>query len=172
MPWYQKDGDTWSEQSGPLENGLSVQIRTDDPDEPPSIRVLESSAERLHLTGAEPRPDTDTTHTVARIQPDSSGVRLFVVHAQGSDLIFEDLRASDGPDASDAALDQVQSALNEIMIPVYIDDVISDLSEQLSGLLVLHTIQYASEGTGPWTYFRSAAFEEGDLSFEMERGEL
>lgn len=172
MPWYAKTSDTWSEQSGPADNGPSVQIRTDGRDGSPIIRVLDANEERLHLAGADPRPDTDTTHTVAWVQPETTGTCLFAVHAEGSDLIFEDLRASDAPDAPDAALNQVQSALNEIMIPVYIDDVITDLSERLSGLLVLHTIQYAAEGGKSWTYFRSAAFEDGDLAFEMERGEL
>ena len=49
---------------------------------------------------------------------------------------------------------------------------ISDLSEQLSGLLVLHTAQYESETGGPWSYFRSSVFNDGELAFAVERGEL
>ena len=58
------------------------------------------------------------------------------------------------------------------MISVYIDDVISDLSERLSGLLVLHTVQYEAAAGRSWTYFRSSVFEDGKLAFEVERGEL
>ena len=172
MPWYEKDDDTWSEQSGPADTGLSVQVTANDPTAPPSVRLLNNTEERLHLTGADPRPDTDTTHTAAWVPPESDGARLFVVHAQGTDLIFEDLRSPDGPDAPDSALDHVQSALNEIMIPVYIDDVISDLSERLPGLLVLHTMQYEGGSGRAWTYFRTSVFEDEDLAFEVERGEL
>ena len=172
MPWYQKQDNTWSEQPGPTENGLSVQVHATDPDTPPSVRVLDEMEEQLHLSGASPRPDTDTTHTVAWVQPESTGTLLFAVHAQGTDLIFEDLRSDDGPEMPETALDQVQSALNEIMIPVYIDDVISDLSKRLPGLLVLHTTQYESDAGGAWTYFRTSVFEDEDLAFEVERGEL
>jgi hypothetical protein len=172
MPWYRKQDDTWTEPSTPVKDGLGVQIQADAPDTRPHVRVLHDADERLHLTGADPRPDTDTTHTVAWVPPDAAGTRLFAVHAQGTDLIFEDLRSPNGPDAPDSALDQVQSALNEIMIPVYIDDVISDRSEQLPGLLVLHTAQYEADPDGPWSYFRSSVFEDGDLAFAVERGEL
>jgi len=172
MPWYQKDDDTWSEHSGPTDSGFSVQVKADDPTIRPSVRVLSDAEERLHLTGADPRPNTDTTHTVAWVQPESTGTRLFAVHAQGTDLIFEDLRSPDGPNVPDSVLDHVQSALNEIMIPVYIDDVVSDLSERLPGLLVLHTAQYKSEAGRAWTYFRTSVFEDEDLAFEVERGEL
>lgn len=170
MPWYRKQNDTWSEQSGPIDDGLCVHVQADDPDVPPHVRVLADAEERLHLTGADPRPNTETTHTVGWVQPDSTGMSLFAVHAQGTDLIFEDHRSADG---LEAALDQVQSSLNEIMIPVYIDDVISDLSERLSGLVLLHTVQYQSaEEARTWTYFRTSAFEDGELALEVERGSL
>lgn len=172
MPWYQKEDDTWTEQPAPVKNGLGIHVQADASDAGPSVRVLEDAEERLHLTGTDPRPDTDTTHTVAWVQPGSTGTLLFAVHTQGSDLIFEDLRSATDPAASDTALDHVQSALNEIMIPVYIDDVVSDLSERLAGLLVLHTAQYESDAGGPWTYFRTSVFEDEDLAFEVERGEL
>jgi hypothetical protein len=58
------------------------------------------------------------------------------------------------------------------MIPVYIDDVIGDLSETLSGLVVLHTAQYESDDAEAWTYFRTSVFEDGDLALEAERGAL
>jgi hypothetical protein len=172
MPWYQKQNNAWIEQSGPADEGLNVQVQADAPDTRPSVRARAGTEERLHLTGADPRPGTDTTHTVARVEPGASGTALFAVHAEGRDLVFEDLRSADEPEAQDGPLDQVQSALTEIMIPVYIDDVISDLSERLSGLLVLHTVQYEAAAGRSWTYFRSSVFEDGKLAFEVERGEL
>jgi hypothetical protein len=172
MPWYVQRDEAWTETDAPDSDTRSVQVQAEDASTPPVVRVLDGGDERLHLTGAAPRPDTDTTHTVAWVPPDATGTLLFAVHAQGTDLIFEDLRSTDGPDAPDSALDHVQSALNEIMIPVYIDDVISDLSERLSGLLVLHTAQYDGGAEGPWTYFRSSVFEDEDLAVEVERGEL
>lgn len=172
MPWYTQRDESWTETDAPDPSGRSVQIQAEDPSSPPVVRVLDSNNERLHLTGADPRPDTDTTHTAAWLPSDGPWTRLFAVHAQGTDLIFEDLRGADEPDAPDAALDQVQSSLNEIMIPVYIDDVIEDLSEALSGLVILHTVQYATEPGGTWTYFRTSAFDDGDLAFEVEEGEL
>ncbi|WP_251939740.1 hypothetical protein [Salinibacter ruber] len=172
MPWYALRDETWTDTEAPAPNGRAVQIQAEDASTPPTIRVLTENQERLHLTGADPRPQTDTTHTVAWGAPDSTGRSLFAVHAQGNDLIFDDRRPADAPDSTEAALDQVQSSLSEIMIPVYIDDVIEDLSDTLPGLVVLHTVQYEAEGGPPWTYFRTTIFENGDLALEDEYGEL
>lgn len=177
MSWYTKEKDSWTEQSPsldtpPSDGGLSIQVQADDKAVRPRIRVLKAGDERLHLTGVDPRPSTDTTHTAAWIPSDSPGALLFAVHTQGNDLIFEDLRASDAAHVPDSAVDQVQSSLNEIMIPVYIDDVISDLSESVSGLVVLHTAQYESATTDAWTYFRTSVFENGELALEAERGSM
>lgn len=171
MTWFVHESNAWSETSGPVDQGLSVQIEAQEEGKRPRIRTLHDGAESLHLSGADPRPDTDTTHTVARIGPDGAAKLLFAVHAQDSDLIFEDLRP-EGDDEFDRAFDQVQSSLNEILIPVYIDDVIGDLSENLSGLVLLHTAQYASSSASSWTYFRAAGFDGGDLVIEVEHGEL
>jgi len=169
---YTRTNGTWAEAEAPDDADLSVQIQADDATERAHVRVLTTGIESLHVSGADPRPDTETTHTVGWVPPDGSSGLLFAVHARGNDLIFEDLRSDPSADDSGAALEQVQSSLNEILIPVYIDDVIRDLSERLKGLVLLHTAQYAPDPTSHWTYFRAAGFEHGELVIEVERGEL
>lgn len=171
MIWFARKDGTWTQTSSLNDEGMIAQITADDETTRPSIRVLQQGRERLHLSGVPPKANTDTTHTVSWLNPEGSAENLFAVHAQSNNLIFEDLRSAQRRDETDAALDQVQSALNEILIPVYIDDVITDLSESLSGVLVLHTAQYEDQGN-LWTYFRAASFENGNVGFEVERGTL
>ncbi|PSQ97196.1 MAG: hypothetical protein BRD55_02620 [Bacteroidetes bacterium SW_9_63_38] len=167
MPWYNPHDD-WQETDAPTGPGLDVQINAPNRDERPVVR-FQTDSDPFLLTGTEPRPETDTIHTVARIDPGTgTGTLLFVVHADGQNLVFEE-RAPDA--VNDAVYDHVRSALNEIMVPVYIDDVIDELSEKVSGLAVLHTAQY--DGTGPtWTYFRTSVFDDGTLLLEDEYGEM
>lgn len=167
MPTYNPQDDA-DKPDAPTDLGLDVQVQAPNRDEQPVVR-FQTDDDSVLLTGTEPRPDTDTTHTVARVDPDTGeSTVLFVVHADGQNLVFEE-RAPDA--VNEAVSTHVQSALNEIMIPVYIDDVIDELSEKLSGLAALHTVQY--EGPGPsWTYFRTSLFDDGTLVFEKEHGEL
>lgn len=165
MPWYAESTD-WTATDTPPDDGLAVQVQTP-PDDRPLLRV-QTKADTYLLSGTDPRPDTDTTHTVARVDPDTGdGVVLFTVHASGQNLIFEE--APDA-DVEDSLYDHVRSALNEIMIPVYIDDVVEDVSEKQSGLIALHTAQYDTDGG--WTYFRTSLFQNGDLQLEDEYGEM
>jgi hypothetical protein len=165
VTWYTATSN-WAAADGPADNGLSVQVHAA-PDERPFLRARTNSDECL-FTGTDPRPDTDTTHTVARIDPETgAGTALFTVHANGQNLVFEE-HAEGSVDES--FYDHARSALNEIMIPVYIDDVIEDASERTDALVALHTAQY---GPGDqWTYFRAALFDDGALCLEDEHGEL
>lgn len=164
MPWY-ADATNWTATDSPPEDGLAVQVESP-PEDRPFLRV-QTSADTVLLSGTDPRPDTDTTHTVAHVTPDTGdGVVLFTVHASGQNLIFEE--ASDA-EVNDDLYDHVRSALNEIMIPVYIDDVVEDVSEKQSGLIILHTAQYDAES---WTYFRTSLFTDGTLLLEDEYGEM
>lgn len=173
MAWYTKKNDAWTDASGPTEDAPSVHVRASDPTVAPEVRFLQDSTAFFHLRGTDPRPETDTTHTIARVDPDAAtGTLVCAVHADANDLIFEDLRPSEESDTSDSALDHVQSALNEILVPVYIDDVVSDLSERVTGLAVVHTVQYDREADGAWSYFRTSAFRDGDLVLEDESGSL
>lgn len=165
MPWYAAATD-WTETDAPPEDGLALQVQTPS-DDRPLVRIR-TTADPYLLSGTDPRPDTDTTHTVARVDPDTgAGAVLFTVHASGQNLIFEE--ASDA-DVSDALYNHVRSALNELMIPVYIDDVIEEVSEKQSSLIVLHTAQYDADGA--WTYFRTALFTDDTLLLEDEYGEM
>lgn len=173
MSTYARQNGAFTEVPSPPDDALSLQIPPPAEETAPQVRVLAGDAEILLLSGASPRPNTDTTHTVAHVDPEApAGTPLFAVHAADNDLIFEEEAEvwPDGVDADD--LDHVRSALNEILIPVYIDDVVSDLSERAPGLFVLHTVQVEGKQPPPWTYFRTAAFSGGALAIEDEWGSL
>jgi hypothetical protein len=62
--------------------------------------------------------------------------------------------------------------MDEILIPVYIDDAIEELSGSLDGLVGLHTAQYADPPQASCTYFRTSVFKNETLLLEAERGSL
>lgn len=173
MTWYAKQYDAWREQSSPPSSAPSIQVQAKE-NHPPEIRFFENGHEFFHLSGADPLPTTDTIHTIAAIDFEAvEGHPLFAVHVDGDTLTFEDLRTPDRrADDTDDILDQAQSALSEILIPVYIDDVISDLSDGFPGLIALHTAQYEGANEASWTYFRTSTFEDGDLVLEEEQGSI
>ena len=173
MSTYARQDDRFAEVPSPPDDGLSIQVQAPQDGRAPEVRVLSDGTEVFRLSGAPPRPDTDTTHTVAHVDPERRrGTVLFAVHAADNDLLFEE-QADERPGGIDPEdLDHVRSALNEILIPVYIDDVVSDLSDRAPGLFVLHTVQVEDEQDPPWTYFRSSVFTDGDLALEDEWGAL
>ncbi len=173
MSTYARQDGRFAEVPSPPDDTLSIQVQVPQDGREPEVRVLSGGAEVLLLSGVPPRPDTDTTHTVAHV--DSEGRRgsvLFAVHAADNDLLFE-AQTEEWPGSVDSSdIDHVQSALNEILIPVYIDDVVSDLSDRAPGLFVLHTVQVEGDQPPPWTYFRTSVFTDGDLALEEEWGAL
>lgn len=170
MTWFSRTDGAWTETSSPSDEGPSIQIRASESERAPDVRFLMDGQTFFDVSGVDPRPQTDTTHTVAMVDPESSqGDLVFAVHAAGNDLLFEDCRGRES--ISDTALEQAQSALNEILVPVYIDDVVSDVSEAGSGLALLHTVQTNPESDG-WSYFRTSMFRDGELLIEEERGTL
>lgn len=173
MSTYARRDDRFAAVPSPPDDALSIQVEAPQDGREPEVRVLSGGAEEFLLSGAPPRPDTDTTHTVAHVDPKGPhGTVLFAVHAADNDLLFEE-QADERPGGVDPDdLDHVRSALNEILIPVYIDDVVSDLSERAPGLFVLHTVQVEGDRPPPWTYFRSSVFTGGDLALEEEWGAL
>lgn len=173
MSTYAQQDGRFAEVPSPPDDALSIQVQAPEDGREPEVRVLSGGAEVFLLSGAPPRPDTDTTHTVAHLDPERRrGTVLFAVHAADNDLLFEE-QADEGPDEVTADdLDHVRSALNEILIPVYIDDVVSDLSERAPGLFILHTVQVEDDQSPPWTYFRTSVFSDGDLAIEEEWGAL
>lgn len=163
-----------------LRNGDWTEISSA-PD-PPYVEVDEEAA-TLHFfsspdasvqfTGAPVDPDADTIHTVMRITPSfREGAALCAIYVRGTDLDLEDRRSTDAPSSHAKALDQLRSALDEIMIPVYIDDAIEDISETVDGFVALHTVQHDNGRDAPHTYFRTAIFQDGGLLLEEESGTL
>ena len=152
------------------------------PSDPPYIEVDEETATLRFISGAEASvpftgapvdPDADTIHTVMRIDPSlREGASLCAIYVRGTDLDLEDRRSPDAPSSHADALDQLRSALDEIMIPVYIDDAIEEISETLDGLIALHTVQHDDGRDAPSTYFRTSVFQDGELLFEQESGTL
>lgn len=164
--------DHWTKTDSVADNGTGIQVQAADPTVAPEVQFWADGTAFFHLTGTEPRPDTDTTHTVAIVDPDTAtGHVLFAVHADGTDLVFEDCRSTSEMAVNEETLDHARSALTEIMIPVYIDDVVSDVSEEIPAWVALHTVQY-DDARSSWTYFRTSLFDDGTLGIEDEYGEI
>lgn len=149
---------------------------------PPYVKVDEDTATLyligeadapVQLTGAPIDPDADTIHTLMNVDAAlRRSAPLCAIYVRGADLDLEDRRSTDAPSSHAEALDQLRSALDEIMIPVYIDDAVEKMSETVDGLIALHTVQHDDGRDAPHTYFRIAGFEDGDLLFEEESGTL
>lgn len=163
---------SWTETESVADDAPGLQVQATDSTLPPELQFWTDGTAFFHLTGAEPRPQTDTTHTVALVAPDTAtGHVVFAVHTDDSDLVFEDCRSNSETPVSDEALDHVRSALTEIMIPVYIDDVVSDFSEEVPTWVSLHTVQYDADRSS-WSYFRTSLFDDGTLLVEDEYGAM
>lgn len=173
MAWYVKEDDSWQKHSSSPSAEHCIYVRTEET-RAPEVRFLEDRQEFFHLAGINPRPESVTTHTIASIDfTTTEGSLLFAVHPEDNHLTFEDLRSEDAETPyGDDALDQARASLSEILVTVYIDDVVSELSESQPGLVTLHTVQYDSDENASWTYFRTSTFSDGELIFEEEHGEL
>ena len=168
MSYYvPRDGD-WTESSSPPDPPY---VEVDD--ETASLHFFSDPDASVQFPGAPVDPDADTIHTVMRIAPSlREGAALCAIYVRGTDLDLEDRRSPDAPSSHADALDQLRSALDEIMIPVYIDDAIEEISETLDGLIALHTVQHDDGRDAPSTYFRTSVFQDGELLFEQESGTL
>jgi hypothetical protein len=169
MSFYVPKDDSWTSVS-------------DEPS-PPYIRVHDDAPEvtfvggpdaTFRLEGATPEPGVGTTHTVATTDTDlHAGSVLCVLHARENDIDLDDRRSAGGPSrVGEDAFEHFRAALDEILIPVYLDDAVETLSEDVEGLVALHTAQYDDRVEGQCTYFRTSVFENGPLLLEEERGSL
>jgi hypothetical protein len=173
MPVYvQRDGD-WTSASDPSAHDLAIDVTTETalPDTPDVVVRQGDDAIFTLQTRAVPSGG-ETIHTVAAVNTDSgSGTVLFAVRAEDGRQTFDDLRPDDASsDVDDAVLEGVQDDLDEILIPVYIDDAIENLSENVPDLVLLHTARFDDHGR--CTYFRTSAFRDGSLLLEEEVGAL
>ncbi len=168
MSYYAPDEDTWSEVSEAPENPPYLEI-----DEESAILRFVGPSEVFQLEGAPACAADETVHTVALLDASlADGLVLCALRADGQDLTVEDRRPSNARTRYEEAFDQLQSALDEILIPVYIDDALEEISESVDGFVALHTAQYASPPTDENTYFRTSLLQDGALLLEEERGAL
>jgi len=141
--------------------------------EAPSISIVGSDDTTAALAGAPVDPDADTIHTLTVVDPSSlTAEPLCAVYVQGQTLDLEDRRSPGAPAAHADALDQLRSALDEILIPVYVDDAITEATDAIDGWVVLQTVRHDDGPEAPPSYVRVALFEEGTLQLEAEHGAL
>ena len=168
MSYYAPRDGNWTDVSSPPDPPY-VEIH----EETPALRFVGGPKSSFQLSGAPARSDTETVHTVAIVDASlSDGTTLCALRAEDNDLTVEDRRPPEARTRFAEAFDQLQSAMDEILIPVYIDDAIEEVSESVNGLVALHTAQYATPPASSCTYFRSPVFRDGTLLLETERGSL
>jgi hypothetical protein len=168
MSYYAPGDGNWKEHTSlPDPPYLEVDDKT------ATLHFVSAPDASVQFTGAPVDPDADTIHTVMWVDPSlGAGAPLCTIYVRGTDLDLEDRRTTDAPSSHANALDQLRSALNEIMIPVYIDDAIEEMSETVDGLIALHTVQHDDGRDAPYTYFRTSVFQNGELLLEEEFGTL
>lgn len=168
MRYYTPKNGSWTETKTTPDAPPHIEV---DPDAPATRFVGPDGSYRL--SGAPVDPSADTIHTIAVIAPDlSHGHSLSAVYVRDRALDVEDRRPPDAPAAHADAVDRLRSALDEILIPVYIDDAVVEAGENLDGLLALHTVQHDDGAEAPYTYFRTSVFDGDELLLEVERGAL
>lgn len=141
-------------------------------EEAPAVQFVQSS-NSFFVEGAPARANDETVHTVALVDPSAAnGLVLCALRAVGEDLTVEDRRPADARTQHADPFQQLQSALDEILIPVYIDDAVEEISESVTELVVLHTAQYDDPPNGSASYFRTSVFRDGSLLLEAERGSM
>jgi len=141
-------------------------------EEMPAIHFVQPS-ESFVVEGAPAREKDETVHTVALVDPSAAnGVVLCALRSVGEDLRVEDRRPADARTQHAAPFQQLQSALDEILIPVYIDDAIEEISESVTELVILHTARYDDPPNGTASYFRTSVFRNGSLLLEAEWGSM
>lgn len=168
MSYYVPQNEEWTKTSSPPDPPcLNVEAET------ATLHFVGDSDSSVEVTGAPVDPAADTIHTVTVVAPSlRAGAPLCALYVRGTDLDVEDRRAPDAPPAHADALEQLRSALDEILVPVYIDDALEEIGDAIDGLLVLHTVQHDDGRDAPPTYFRVAIFEAGNLVLETEHGTL
>lgn len=173
MPVYVSRDDQWTTISAPSDRDVAIEVTSDSalPDTP-RVVVHHRGDRTFTLQNRAVPSGGETIHTVAGVDLDTgAGTMLFAVRVEDGEQRFDDLRPSDAPAAYDDAMMQgVRADLDEILIPVYIDDAIETVSEDAPGVVVLHTARFDDHGR--CTYFRTSAFRNGSLLFEDEVGAL
>ena len=172
MAVYVDDNGAWTESDRPAGRGLSIRVESNVLPETPTVQVQRDGTDVFTLTTRAVPSDGETIHTVAGLDAETGeGTMLFAFRAQGDRHAVDDLRPREAPAAySDDVLQGVRDDLDEILIPVYIDDAIEALSEDVPGLVALHTAQFDADAA--CTYFRTSVFADAELKIEDEAGAL
>jgi len=169
MSRYVPQNDGWTEATSDTADPPYIEVT----DAPPEVHFAGGPSTSFQLVGAPAHSDTETVHTVAIVDASlSDGTTLCALRAEGDDLTVEDRRPADARTQHADALERLQSALDEILIPVYIDDAIEEVSTSVDGLVALHTARYASPPAEVCSYFRTSVFQEDTLLVEAEHGSL
>lgn len=169
MRHYIPHDGTWTEAAPDTVDPPYVEV---DP-EASALRFVEAPESLFQLSGAPARSDAETVHTVAIIDNSlTDGMTLCALYAGGDNLTVEDRRPAEARTRFADAFEQLQSALDEILIPVYIDDAIEEVSESVDELVALHTARYADPPADACSYFRTSVFRDGNLLLEAEHGSL
>jgi len=168
MQYFQSQPTGWTATDSRPDDAPYVEID----EAAPSVRFVGASGDEYELTGAPVDPSADTIHTVALVDLEQGqGTPLCAIYVHDRTLDLEDRRSPDAPPAQADTLDQLRSALDEILIPVYIDDALEEVSEGIEKAVAIHTVQYANTPDTP-SYVRTAVVRDGELLLEAERGEL
>jgi hypothetical protein len=173
MSTYTEQNGQWTQASGKAVRGLAIRVAGGDGlPETPAVEVLREGEKVFRLVPRAIPSGGETLHTVAGVDADTGeGTMLFTFRAEGDAQVVDDLRPADRPDAyGDDVMQGVRDDLDEILIPVYIDDAIEALSEDVPGLVALHTAQF--DAATDCTYFRTSVFRNGELLLEEEAGAM
>ncbi len=167
MSYYVDDDGPWTAVSSPSPPYIHV------PEDAPEVAFVGDPEGSFRLEGATPQPGADTTHTVGIIDADLQlGSVVCALHVEENRITVDDRRSGSEPRCRDDAFEAFQAALDEILIPVYLDDAVETLSDDVDGLVAIHTAQYDDRVDRTCTYFRTSVFENETLLLEEERGSL
>lgn len=169
MSYHVPRGGDWTQRPDAPTDAPHIEVDETDP----IVHFVGGPDASFPFAGAPARSDTETVHTVMIVVPDlTDGTTLCALRADDNDLTVEDRRPPSARTRFADAFKQLQSSMDEILIPVYIDDAIEELSKTVDGLVALHTAQYADPPKASCTYFRTSVFRDETLLLEAERGSL
>lgn len=168
MSYYVADDGAWTTVSSPSPPHIHVH------EDVPEVTFVGTPESSFQLAGATPQPGADTTHTLAAIDADlQMGEVLCALHVEENRITVDDRRSPNGKTrCGDDAFESFRAALDEILIPVYLDDAVETLSDDVDGLVAIHTAQYDDRVDRTCTYFRTSVFQDETLLLEEERGSL
>jgi hypothetical protein len=171
MAFYAYQMEEWTRVPSRPEQGRYIHV-PDDLLETPAVAFADGAGATYTLEGVRPAPGAETVHTVARIDPATMAGTLLCAYSteDGTETLL-DLRSDNGEGPSGDVVAGIEEALDEILIPVYIDDAVCEGTEEVDALIALLTVQ-PETGEPASSYARVAVFQNGELLLEEEAGAL